>query len=104
MPFTPRTFQPIGGQSYRGGSNAGTATPGGPQVFSYRTEDAAAVVDTADYFLAVRTLLEVGDLIWRVTVNGSGVVQSMGFHAVLQKTATSIDVGDASVVATTDTD
>jgi len=104
MAFTPRTFQPIGGQSYRGGTGAGSSTPGAPQVFSYRTEDTAATVDTADYFLSVRALLEVGDIIHRVTVNSSGVVQTAGTHVVVQKTATSVDVADANALAITDTD
>lgn len=104
MAFTPRTFQPIGGQAFRGGSGAGASTPGAPQVFSYRTEDATATVDTSGYFNAVRQLLEVGDLIHRVTVNSSGVVQTAGTHVVMTKTATAVDVADTTALTVTNTD
>ena len=60
----------------------------GLQRTSYRTDDAAAAVDTSGYFNEVRTLLEVGDMIYRVTVNASGVVQTAGWHTVMTKTAT----------------
>jgi hypothetical protein len=104
MPFTPRTFQPIGGQTYRGGSNSAVTVPGAPQVFSYRTDDAAAAVDTAGYFASIRQLLEIGDMIYRVTINGSGVVQTAGLHVVMTKSATTVDVADTLALTVTNTD
>lgn len=102
MPFLRRAFAPIGGQSTRG--SGGPTAPGAPQMWAYRTDDAAAAVDTSGYFNEVRTLLEVGDLIYRVTVNGSGVVQSAGWHTVITKTATAVDVADTTAATVTNTD
>jgi len=104
MAFTPRTFQPIGGQSFRGGSGLGASSPGAPQIFSYRTEDTAATVDTAGYFNAVRQLLEIGDIIFRTTVNSSGVVQTVGMHVVMTKSSTAVDVADTLALTVTNTD
>jgi hypothetical protein len=103
MPFTPRTFQPIGGQSFRGGSGSAVTVPGAPQVFSYRTDDATTVVDAAGYFNAVRQLLEIGDMIYRVTINGSGVVQTAGLHVVMTKSATAVDTSDTLALTVANT-
>jgi len=94
MAFTAASFQPIGGQARRGSA---------PQMFSYKTEDTAATVDTADYFLAVIKLLEVGDIIARVTTS-SGALSTAGLHVVKDKSATSIDTTDALALTVTDTD
>lgn len=102
MAFLRRAFGPIGGQSARG-SGAGTA-PGSPQMWSYRTEDAHATIDTSGYFNEVRTLLEVGDLIYAVVVNGSGVVQTAGHHVVMTKTSTAVDVSIVTALTLTNSD
>ena len=91
--------------SNHGRGNSGPeATPGAPVIHTYRTEDAAAAVDTAGYFNDIRALLNVGDLIYRVTVNSSGVVQTAGWHVVMTKTATAVDVSDTTALTVTNTD
>ena len=110
MAFTQSTFQPWGGQAKRAGSGlgagiaAGVATPRSPQIWSYLTEDAPAAVDTSGYFNPVRPLLEIGDVIYRVTVNSSGAVQSAGWHVVMTKTTTAVDVSDTTALSITNTD
>jgi hypothetical protein len=102
MPFALANFGPLGGQSRRGtGANS---APGQPQMWSYRTDEATADVDTSGYFNAVAPLLEVGDLIYRVTVNGSGVVQSAGWHVVMTKSAGVVNVSDVTALTVTNTD
>jgi hypothetical protein len=102
MPFIRRNFAPIGGQSTRG--TGPEALPGAPQRWSYRTQDAHATVDTAGYFNEVRALLEIGDMIDVVVVNGSGVLQTYGPHIVITKTATAVDVTNVTVGVVTNTD
>lgn len=104
MPFIRANFCAIGGQSRKSTSGTGESTPGAPQIWSYRTQDATATVDTAGYFNEVRQLLEVGDLILRCTINSSGVVQTIGWHVVVDKSATAVDVADTAAIAITDTD
>ena len=102
MPFIRKNFGCIGGQSTRG-SGPETA-PGAPQMWSFRTQDTHATVDTSGYFNEVRMLLEVGDIIQVVVVNGSGVVQTYGPHIVMTKTATTVDVSNVTVGVVTNTD
>jgi hypothetical protein len=83
--------------------------PGAPNHFSYRTADAAATVDTAGYFNEVGALLSQGDVIHRVTIDGSGVPQTYGQHLVnsVVQAATgawTVDVADATAGTVTDTD
>lgn len=94
MAFTKSSFQPIGGQARRG-----TA----PQMFTYKTEDAAATVDTAGYFNEVLALLDIGDIIFRVTTS-SGALSTVGTHVVINKSATAVDVTDTLALTVTDTD
>ena len=102
MPFIRRNFGCIGGQSTRG--SGPETSPGAPQRFSYRTQDAHATIDTAGYFNEVRQLLEVGDIIDAVVVNASGVVQTFGQHIVMTRTATSVDVANVTAGTVTNTD
>lgn len=102
MPFVRRNFGPIGGQSTRG--SGPETSPGTPQFWSYRTQDATADVDTSGYFNEVRALLEIGDMIDVVVVNGSGVLQTYGPHIVITKTATAVDVTNVTVGVVTNTD
>lgn len=81
-------------------STTGTA----PRIHTYRTQDTHATVDTAGYFNPVRTILEVGDLIYCLVVNGTGVVQTAGFHIVMTRTATVVDVSNVTVLTVTNTD
>jgi hypothetical protein len=103
MPFIRRNFAPIGGQSTRG--SGPEALPGAPQMWSYRTQDAHAAVDTSGYFNEVNALLNVGDMIHVVVVNGSGVPQTYGPHLVLTISAAGVvDVTNVTVGVVTNTD
>lgn len=103
MPFLRANFGPLGGQS-KAGSGAETA-PGAPQMWAYRTADAAGTVDTSGYFNEVAGLLNVGDLIWRVTVDAAGSVTAAGWHVVLSKTVAGVvDVSDTTAATITNAD
>lgn len=102
MAFIPENFSMVSGHGRKG--SGPEASPGAPQVFTYRTQDAHATVDTAGYFNARRQLLEVGDLIDVVVVNSSGALQTYGRHCVITKTATAVDVTNVTVGVVTNTD
>lgn len=91
MAFDMSTFQPAAGGS-RGRL---------PGLHCYVTTDSAAVVVGAGYFNAAATLLRVGDLIYRVTVNSSGVPQAAGLHVVTGVAAGSVTVSPATVLPLT---
>ena len=98
MTFDFKYFQPIGGQGGRGKA---------PQCFSYKTTDAPADVDTAGYFNPARNLLELGDVIDVAQVDSLAAPTSVvaaGRHVVVNKSAASVDVSDATVFAVKDTD
>lgn len=105
MPFQLTNMSPLmGGRQAPAGSGE-AAGRGAFTVWLYRTEDAAAVVDTAGYFNAARSLLTAGDVIWRLTVNTTGVPQTSGFHLVNDVPATgAVDVTDVLALTVTDTD
>lgn len=94
MALTRASFSPIGGQARRGNA---------PAVWAYKTEDTAATVDSSGYFNSLSDILEVGDLIYRVTTSG-GNVASAGWHIVLSNAAGVVDVGDANALSLSDTD
>ena len=102
MPFIRRNFGPIGGNATAG--SGPETSPGTPQLWSYRTQDVHATVDTSGYFNEVRPLLEIGDSIYVAVVNASGVLQTVGTHAVITKTATAVDVTNVTVGVVTNTD
>lgn len=109
MAFDKNFLQLIGGteRAPQSGYAAGltnATTPGAPRMWSYKTTDSHATVDTADYFLTARHLLDIGDLIYVVVVNSSGVLQTWGFHCVKDKSTTSVDVTDVLAGTMTDTD
>jgi hypothetical protein len=109
MPFIRRNFGPIGGQATPIRSGSAETVPGVPQMWAYRTADAAAAVDSANYFAEVGGLLEVGDVILRTTINGSGVPQTVGQHIVMSKSQAangvwSVDVADTTALTVTNTD
>jgi hypothetical protein len=88
------------------GSKAGNA----PQIWSYKTTDAAATVDTAGYFdngstsnTGMRNVMKVGDLIYRVTTSG-GSFSTAGLHVVITNASGIINVSDATVLGGTNTD
>lgn len=92
MAFDLKTFQPAAGGS-RGGSL--------PGIHAYVTTDAAATVAASGYFNAAATLLRPGDLIYRVTVDTAGVLQSAGLHVVKTVAAGTVTVSPATVLALT---
>lgn len=104
MPFNKDNFAPIGNSSKPLTGVGTTSLKGAPSVWSYATADTKATVDTADYFLAVKDLLNVGDLIYAVTGAGSGGTLAAALLVVNAKTATSIDVVDGTAITMTDTD
>ena len=80
-----------------------------PNLWSYKTADAAATVDTADYFLAAHGMgLKALDVIIRSTVTNLGAsneaFSASGLHVVNAASATSVDVADAVNLGGTDTD
>jgi hypothetical protein len=93
MPFSLTGFRPAAVTS-------GTA----PRIHTYRTEDAHATVDTAGYFNPVRSLLEIGDLIYVVVVTGGGALSTAGWHVVATKTATAVDVTNVTALTVTNSD
>lgn len=95
MTFDISQFGPIGGQASRGKA---------PQVFGYKTTDAAGDVDTSGYFNDIYNMLSVGDFILRVTLNSSGVPTTAGFHVVMSRASNVVDVSDAAALTITDAD
>lgn len=104
MPFIARNFAPWGGGPTPIVIGSGEATPGTPSLFSYRTQDDAATVDTSGYFNAMAAVLRPGDLIYRVTVNATGVVQTAGWHVVMTNAAGVVNVSDTTALTVTNTD
>lgn len=104
MAFILKNLIPLGGQS-KGCTDltAGALGAGGPRLWGYITEDAAATVDTAGYFNSALSILNKCDVILRVTV-ASAALSTAGFHIVKDKSATAIDVTDALALTVTDTD
>lgn len=103
MAFILENFAPAAAHTRRG--TGGEAVPGAPGIHAYRTQDAAATVDTSGYFNPVAELLQVGDLVYRVTVNSAGVVQTAGWHVVMTKSAAGVvDVSDTTALTVTNTD
>jgi aryl-phospho-beta-D-glucosidase BglC (GH1 family) len=96
MPFLLANFHPAAA-----GGSLGSAAP---KMHTYKTQDAITVVRVANYFLAVNSLLEIGDLIYVVVVNGSGVLQTASNLVVKDKTATAVDTTDQTAITVTDTD
>jgi hypothetical protein len=76
--------------------------------WSYWTLDAAATVDTAGYFNAAAGLLQVGDIIDRVTwstaIGTGGTISTYGPHIVNSIASGVVDVSDATAGTVTDTD
>ncbi len=79
-----------------------------PRVWSYKTDDAHAVVDTSGYFNTASDRLKIGDLIDVVVVTNLGLsneaVSTYGRHIVLSNAANVVDVSDVTVGTVTDTD
>lgn len=90
-------------------SRVGTAS--GPAFWIYKTDDAAATVDTAGYFNDDGSPLKLGDVILRITVTNidasNEATAASGFHIVNSVTLgnpTVIDIADVLALTATDTD
>ena len=81
-----------------GASKAGNA----PSVYSYRTADAIADVNTAGYFNTLSDTLKVGDLIYCVTSVGTTAVATLVY--VVSNASGVVDVNDGTTLANTDSD
>lgn len=75
-------------------------------IWGYKTDDAAATVDTSGYFSAAANRLKVGDLIIRTTFTSTAftTLSTQGFHTVSSNDGTTVDVNDTLAVTATDTD
>jgi hypothetical protein len=80
-------------------SKAGNA----PALWTYTTTDSAATVDTTGYFNGASSLLNIGDIIFRVTTS-SGAVSTAGMHVVVSNASGVVDVTDTTAMTVTDTD
>jgi len=81
-----------------GTSKAGNA----PSLYSYRTTDAIADVNTSGYFNSIASVVKAGDFILCVTSTGTTSVASMVY--VLTNTGSVVDVSDGTVFAATNGD
>lgn len=79
-----------------------------PRLWTYKTADTHATVDSANYFLAAGDKLKVGDIIHVVVVTNLGAaneaVSTYGTHIVNAASLTAVDVSDVTVNVVTDTD
>lgn len=92
MAFSTTGFAAIGT------SKAGNA----PSLYSYRTTDAIADVNTSGYFNSIASVVKAGDFILCVTSTGSTAVASMVY--VLTNASGVVDVSDGTVFAATNGD
>lgn len=99
MAFDITNLQPIGGQGKRGKAS---------QHWSYWTLDGATTVDGSGYFNTAASLLEVGDVIHRVTwstaIGTGGTVSAYGTHLVNSNSAGVVDVTNETDLTETDSD
>ncbi len=76
--------------------------------WSYWTLDTAATVDSAGYFNSASKLLQVGDIIDRVTwstaIGSGGTISTYGPHIVNSNASGVVDTSDATAGTVTDTD
>lgn len=92
MAFSTTGFATIGA------SKAGNA----PAVYSYKTTDAIADVNTTGYFNSLSATLNVGDLIYCLTSTGTTAVATLVY--VLSNASGVVDVNDGTTLANTDGD
>jgi hypothetical protein len=80
------------------GAQVGTS----PTMWSYRTADTVATVNTAEYFNGAVQILEAGDLIYILSSADGTAVATLNY--VLTNDGTDVDVNDGTVLANTDGD
>lgn len=81
-----------------GGSKAGNS----PQVWTYKSADAADVIDGAGYFNSAAGVLKVGDLMY--IHSSADTVPAFGFAVVNSNTGTVVDITSLTAVGTIDSD
>ena len=91
MAYIKTNLQAIGGQ-----------VGDSPTLWSYRTADTIAAVNTEGYFNDASEVLEVGDLIYLWTSTGGTPVAVLS--QVLSNASGVVDIADGTVLAATDTD
>jgi len=91
-------------------TTTGTGIRGAPRMWTYVTADAQTDVDAAGYFNAAAAyqgaynMLEIGDLIYVVTVTGAGAFSQAGLVIVNAKASGTLDTTNVTVLTTTDSD
>ena len=91
MAYAQLGLQPIGGQS-----KAGNA----PQMWSYKSADAIATVNTSGYFNSASDSLKVGDLIYVYDSN----TPTVSLVVVLSNASGVVDVSDGTAITVADAD
>ena len=91
MAFARTGWNPIGGQSKKGSA---------PQMFSYKSADAIAAVNSEGYFNEVAKEVTVGDIIFVYDSN----TPTMNMVVVLSNTGTVVDVSDGTAIPVADAD
>tara|TARA_R100000426_G_scaffold484_2_gene925 strand:+ start:3756 stop:4031 length:276 start_codon:yes stop_codon:yes gene_type:complete len=91
MAYAQSGLQPIGGQS-----KAGNA----PQMWSYKSADAIADVNTEGYFNDASDVLKVGDLIYVFDSN----TPTANLVVVLSNTSGVVDVSNGESITVADSD
>jgi hypothetical protein len=91
MAYAQSGLQPIGGQS-----KAGNA----PQMWSYKSADAIADVNTEGYFNDASDVLKVGDLIYVYDSN----TPTANLVVVLSNTSGVVDVSNRQAITVADSD
>ena len=91
MAYTKDNLQPIGGQA-----KAGNA----PQMWSYKSADAIATVNTSGYFNTASDSLKVGDLIYVYDSN----TPTASLVVVLSNASGVVDVSDGQAITVADAD
>lgn len=99
MAFDINYLVPITEQSKKGVSST---------RWSYWTLDATTVVDGAGYFNGAAKLLQVGDIIDRVTwstaIGTGGTISTYGAHIVNSNASGVVDTSDTTAGTVTDSD
>jgi hypothetical protein len=72
----------------------------GPSMYLYKTTDTQATVNTAGYFNALSSMLEVGDIIFVYDATTPSLVLTY----VLSNASGVVDIADGTTVSATDTD
>jgi hypothetical protein len=91
MAYAQLGLQPIGGQS-----KAGNA----PQMWSYKSADTIATVNTSGYFNSASDSLKVGDLIYVYDSN----TPTASLVVVLSNASGVVDVSDGTAITVADAD